>query len=96
MQIQVAVKCLNQEHAQAGTTEFLKEATNMHSLEHENIVQFFGVVLGGNTIMLVRQWLNLVILFCHYCNLVIMSTTVFIVNIFKGTPCDEIFQFCQI
>ena len=39
---------------QSNPTEFLKEATIMHNIEHEHIVRLYGVVLDTNALMLVR------------------------------------------
>ncbi|XP_021368727.1 tyrosine-protein kinase PR2-like isoform X2 [Mizuhopecten yessoensis] len=54
--VQVAIKCLSKERLQNGTTEFLKEAGIMQTIDHENIVRMFGVVLDKeNTMMLVTE-----------------------------------------
>jgi len=56
VQVQVAVKCLSKEKMQNGTQEFLKEAAIMQSVDHENIVRMYGVVLDKeNTMMLVSK-----------------------------------------
>ena len=39
---------------QSGMADFLKEATIMHTLDHEHIVRLYGVVLGIESLMLVR------------------------------------------
>ena len=38
---------------QAGRSDFLKEATVMHTIEHDHIVRLYGVVLGQDNLMLV-------------------------------------------
>lgn len=38
----------------SNSTEFLKEAAVMHSIEHPNIVRLYGVVLHMDSLMLVR------------------------------------------
>ncbi|XP_071946039.1 uncharacterized protein [Antedon mediterranea] len=54
--IQVAIKCLNKDRLEAGESDFLKEATIMHSLDHENLVKLYGVVLDAeNSLMLVTE-----------------------------------------
>lgn len=53
--IQVAIKCLNEERMQKNHMEFLKEAAIMHTIDHENIVRLYGVVLETNTLMLVTE-----------------------------------------
>ena len=56
VQVQVAVKCLSKEKMQNGTQEFLKEAAIMQSVDHENIVRMYGVVLDKeNAMMLVSK-----------------------------------------
>lgn len=35
--------------------EFLKEAAIMHSIDHENIVRLYGVVLSTDSLMLVTE-----------------------------------------
>lgn len=54
-QIQVAIKCLCRERMQSNPMEFLKEAVIMHSIEHENIVRLYGVVLDTDSLMLVTE-----------------------------------------
>lgn len=49
----VAVKCLPREKLRAQMSDFLQEATIMHSLDHPHIVQLFGVVLSSDNLMLV-------------------------------------------
>lgn len=39
--------------------EFLKEAAIMHSIEHENIVRLYGVVLDTESLMLVTELAHL-------------------------------------
>ncbi|XP_037089033.1 activated Cdc42 kinase-like isoform X2 [Pollicipes pollicipes] len=53
--IQVAIKCLSKQRMQSNPTEFLKEATIMHNIEHEHIVRLYGVVLDTNALMLVTE-----------------------------------------
>ncbi|XP_063700983.1 activated Cdc42 kinase-like [Culicoides brevitarsis] len=53
--ITVAVKCLTQSNIQSNPTEFIKEARIMHAIKHENIVRLFGIVLDGETQMLVTE-----------------------------------------
>lgn len=58
-QIQVAIKCLCRERLQSNPMEFLKEAAIMHSIEHENIVRLYGVVLDTDSLMLVTELAHL-------------------------------------
>lgn len=58
-QIQVAIKCLCRERMQSNPMEFLKEAAIMHSIEHENIVRLYGVVLDTDSMMLVTELAHL-------------------------------------
>ena len=51
-QVQVALKCLSKEKLQSGTQEFLKEAGIMQTIDHENIVHMFGVVLDKDNSMI--------------------------------------------
>lgn len=53
--IQVAIKSLSRERMQNNPIEFLKEAAIMHSIDHENIVRLYGVVLDTNSLMLVTE-----------------------------------------
>ncbi|XP_019623600.1 PREDICTED: ack-related non-receptor tyrosine kinase-like [Branchiostoma belcheri] len=54
--VQVALKCLSKEQIQAGQSDFLKEASIMHSLDHESLVRLYGVVLDyDNSFMLVTE-----------------------------------------
>nr|KAG5702466.1 hypothetical protein BaRGS_015098 [Batillaria attramentaria] len=54
--VQVAVKCLSKERMQNGVQEFLKEAAIMQSVDHENIVRMYGVVLDkDNSLMMVTE-----------------------------------------
>lgn len=58
LQVQVAIKRLSKERMQNGMQEFLKEAAIMQSVDHENIVRMYGVVLDKeNAIMLVSTTL---------------------------------------
>lgn len=57
--IQVAIKCLCRERMQSNPMEFLKEAAIMHSIDHENIVRLYGVVLSTDTLMLVTELAHL-------------------------------------
>lgn len=59
LQIQVAIKCLCRERMQSNPMEFLKEAAIMHSIEHENIVRLYGVVLDTDSLMLVTELAHL-------------------------------------
>lgn len=54
-QLQVAIKCLGHERMTSNSTEFLKEAAVMHSIEHPNIVRLYGVVLHMDSLMLVNS-----------------------------------------
>lgn len=54
--VQVAIKCLSRDRMQNGVPEFLKEANIMQTIDHENIVRMFGVVLDkDNSLMLVTE-----------------------------------------
>ncbi|KAG8195414.1 hypothetical protein JTE90_013872 [Oedothorax gibbosus] len=53
--IQVAIKCLNEDRMQKNHMEFLKEAAIMHTIDHENVVRLYGVVLETNSLMLVTE-----------------------------------------
>ncbi|CAG9558649.1 unnamed protein product [Danaus chrysippus] len=53
--LQVAIKCLGNEKMTSNSTEFLKEAAVMHSIEHPNIVRLYGVVLHLDSLMLVTE-----------------------------------------
>ncbi|CAG4942356.1 unnamed protein product [Colias eurytheme] len=53
--IQVAIKCLGNERMTSNSTEFLKEAAVMHSIDHPNIVRLYGVVLHLDSLMLVTE-----------------------------------------
>ncbi|XP_054719858.1 activated Cdc42 kinase-like [Uloborus diversus] len=53
--IQVAIKCLSEERMQKNHMEFLKEAAIMHTIDHENIVRLYGVVLETSSLMLVTE-----------------------------------------
>lgn len=57
--IQVAIKCLTRERMLSNPMEFLKEAAIMHSIEHENIVRLYGVVLDTESLMLVTELAHL-------------------------------------
>lgn len=59
LKIQVAIKCLCRERMQSNPMEFLKEAAIMHSIEHENIVRLYGVVLDTDSLMLVTELAHL-------------------------------------
>lgn len=58
-QIQVAIKRLCRDRMQSNPMEFLKEAAIMHSIEHENIVRLYGVVLDTEALMLVTELAHL-------------------------------------
>ncbi|KAL4221059.1 hypothetical protein ACF0H5_019321 [Mactra antiquata] len=54
--VQVALKCLSRDRLENGTQEFLKEAGLMQTIDHENIVRMYGVVLDKeNSLMLVTE-----------------------------------------
>ena len=54
LQIEVAIKCLSRDRLENGTQEFLKEAGLMQTVDHDNIVRMYGVVLDkDNSLMLV-------------------------------------------
>ncbi|XP_034839376.1 activated Cdc42 kinase-like [Maniola hyperantus] len=53
--LQVAIKCLGNERMTSNSTEFLKEAAVMHSIDHPNIVRLYGVVLHLDSLMLVTE-----------------------------------------
>ena len=53
LQVQVAIKCLAKEKMQHAMADFLKEASIMHSIDHEHIVRLYGVVLESDALMLV-------------------------------------------
>lgn len=55
----MAIKCLCRERMQSNPMEFLKEAAIMHSIEHENIVRLYGVVLDTDSLMLVTELAHL-------------------------------------
>lgn len=57
--IQVAIKCLCRERMISNPMEFLKEAAIMHSIDHENIVRLYGVVLSTDSLMLVTELAHL-------------------------------------
>lgn len=53
--VQVAIKCLGHERMTSNSTEFLKEAAVMHSIDHPNLVRLYGVVLHLDSLMLVTE-----------------------------------------
>ncbi|XP_013147489.1 PREDICTED: tyrosine-protein kinase PR2 [Papilio polytes] len=53
--LHVAIKCLGHERMTSNSSEFLKEAAVMHSIEHPNIVRLYGVVLHMDSLMLVTE-----------------------------------------
>ncbi|CAK1554789.1 unnamed protein product [Leptosia nina] len=53
--LQVAIKCLGNERMTSNSTEFLKEAAVMHSIDHPSIVRLYGVVLHLDSLMLVTE-----------------------------------------
>ncbi|XP_071110149.1 activated Cdc42 kinase-like isoform X4 [Haliotis cracherodii] len=54
--VQVAIKCLSKDRLQNGTQEFLKEASVQQSIDNENIVRLYGVVINkDNALMLVTE-----------------------------------------
>ena len=52
--LQVAAKVLEKERLE-NQADFLKEVTNMHGVEHRNIVRLYGVVLESESLKMVRQ-----------------------------------------
>jgi serine/threonine protein kinase len=42
---------------ESGMQDFLKEATIMHTLDHDYIVRLYGVVLGTQSLMLVSRFI---------------------------------------
>lgn len=63
------MKCLSRDRLENGTQEFLKEAGLMQTIDHENIVRMYGVVLDKeNSLMLVNTNLKLfTVLFLNLC-----------------------------
>lgn len=55
-QVIVAVKCLPKDQMRTQTSEFLDEATIMHSVCHPHVVQLYGVVLGSDNFMMVTEY----------------------------------------
>jgi len=57
MRHQVAVKCLSKKRMQNNTVEFMKEYEIMQTIDHNNIVRLYGVVLDDTSsqIMLVTE-----------------------------------------
>ncbi|XP_003738579.1 uncharacterized protein LOC100897666 [Galendromus occidentalis] len=53
--VNVAVKCLSRMRLQSNASDFLAEAAIMHSISHANIVKLYGVVQGGQDLMLVTE-----------------------------------------
>ena len=47
------MKSLAKDKIRTETSDFLQEVTIMHSIDHPNIVQLYGVVLGANSFMMV-------------------------------------------
>lgn len=47
------MKKLSKEKMHAGTPDFLKEATIMHSIDNDHIVRLYGVVLDSDALMMV-------------------------------------------
>ena len=52
---QVAIKSLSKERMQNSTVEFMKEYEIMQTIQHENIVSVFGVVLESSSIMIITE-----------------------------------------
>ena len=52
---QVAIKSLSKERMQNSTIEFMKEYEIMQTIQHENIVRLFGVVLDSSRIMIITE-----------------------------------------
>jgi len=59
----VAVKCLANDKLKAEMGKFLLEAANMCSVDHEHIVQLYGVVLGSDSLMLVTLFIICLLFF---------------------------------
>ena len=59
-QYQVAIKSLSKEKMENGVSDFLKEASIMHSIDTDHIVRMYGVVFDRDSLMLVStasaQW----------------------------------------
>jgi activated CDC42 kinase 1 len=55
MRHQVAVKCLSKKRMQNNTVEFMKEYEIMQTIDHNNIVRLYGVVLDSTQIMLITE-----------------------------------------
>ncbi|GAB6019108.1 hypothetical protein CHUAL_000729 [Chamberlinius hualienensis] len=55
VRIQVAIKRLSKDKMQNNSMDFLKEASIMHSIDHEHIVRLYGVVLETDSLMLVTE-----------------------------------------
>jgi len=55
MRHQVAVKCLSKKRMQNNTVEFMKEYDIMQTIDHNNIVRLYGVVLDSAQIMLITE-----------------------------------------
>jgi len=53
--VPVAVKCLHASRLQSGTADFLKEVAMMHTVQHEHIVQLYGVILDSDSPMMVSE-----------------------------------------
>lgn len=87
--IQVAIKCLSKQRMNNNSMEFLKEAAIMHSISHPHIVRLFGVVLDGNSLMLVTELAPLrSLLECLRDQSIKFSFTV-------SSLCDFAYQICS-
>ncbi len=53
LQVQVAIKCLAKDKMHTAMVDFLKEASIMHTIDHDHIVRLYGVVLESDALMLV-------------------------------------------
>lgn len=51
----MALKSVAKDKLEVGMAEFLKEATVLHSVEHEHIVMLYGVMLGTDQLTLVGK-----------------------------------------
>ncbi|PAA91853.1 hypothetical protein BOX15_Mlig013929g1 [Macrostomum lignano] len=54
--IQVAVKAMDKDRLSPGqAADFLKEVTNMHGIEHRNIVRLYGLAIGEDKFQMVTE-----------------------------------------
>lgn len=68
-QVPVAVKCLSKDKVKSQLNDFVLEAKNMCSVDHGHIVQLYGVVLGSDTLMLVRCYFTHCLLYRYWVSL---------------------------